>query len=78
MLDTKLLTFLEGKPPGETYNYDNSSSCAAAQFNRSVGREYCAVRTEQNFDGRLEKIAHAQPWTFGALLERARKEFEPV
>ena len=81
MLNTQLLTFLEGKIANEEYNYQDSLCCAAGQFNQSIGREYPvndAIMDREartTFDGRLESIAFAHPRTFGAMRFRARKEF---
>ena len=81
MLNTQLLTFLEGKRASEKYDYQDKKCCAAAQFNKSIGREYPVSRaaldcdTRKTFDGRLESIAAPFPHTFGAMLFRARKEF---
>jgi len=79
MLDTQLLAFLESKPAEETYEYQISGDCAAAQFNRSVGRRYEFIPAVEgkasDFDNKLEAIAYQKPQTFGAMLERAKKEF---
>jgi hypothetical protein len=78
MLNTQLLTFLEGKRASEKYDYQDKKCCAAAQFNQSIGREYRVNRALLDntiFDGRLESIAARLPHTFGAMRFRARKEF---
>jgi len=83
-LHAKLIGFLEGKDPQETYMYSLSGCCAAAQFNQSVGLEYplCEAlrdkpgvwdnRKPETFDGKLEYAASKTPGNFGALLERVR------
>ncbi len=83
MLDTdlhdKLIAFLEAKPAGEAYIYEYSHSCAAAQFNASIGREYpmdlslVHRESKDTFDGMLEGCAVEKPRTFGDLLDRVRK-----
>jgi hypothetical protein len=81
MLDTQLLKFLDGKLASEEYIYQDSGCCAAAQFNRSIGREYPVTAAlmdrefKSTFDGRLENVAYGHPRTFGAMRFRARKEF---
>jgi hypothetical protein len=81
MLDTQLLRFLENKPADARYDYKTPSCCAAAQFNQSIGRTYRYFLAmdervdRKTFDGRLETVARQEPWTFGAMLDRARKEF---
>lgn len=80
MLDTQLMAFLESKPADETYYYNDSWNCAVGQFNKAVGRKYDFIsavsqKGQNTFDARLETVAHERPHTFGAMLERAKKEF---
>ncbi len=84
MLDTQLIAFLEANP-NTKYEYSSTDNCAAAQFNKSIGREYPlahALSESQSdnirsFDGRLEKAARQQPWNFGSASERF-KALEPA
>ncbi len=82
-LGNQLMAFLDGKDPEETYIYALSCICAAAQFNKSVGREYPLVssladRIEQTtVDGLLEGLAQESPQTFGALRDRVSQRLRP-
>jgi hypothetical protein len=74
-----LIAWLETKPAGETYRYGRPSTCLAAQYNRSIGRQYETVWTpfppdrRASFDYCLEWIAGVCDRTFGDALRVARE-----
>lgn len=74
-----LIAWLEKQRAGAVYCYEDHGQCLAAQYNRSIDRDYSAPlcgwppTAEDDFDYRLEWIALQKPRTFGAALERARK-----
>jgi hypothetical protein len=73
-----LIAWLEKKPAEKRYCYDDAGRCLAAQYNKSLGREYDVQwigrepTPDSSFDYCLEWIAIEKPRTFGAALERAR------
>jgi hypothetical protein len=79
-----VIAWLEKQPANQRYDYVDPHNCMAAQYNRSIGREYSAASTiltarggESNFDTLLEEIAQGsgiiRTQKFGAALKRARK-----
>lgn len=69
------VAWLETKNPKERYEWGNCGNCAIAQYLKLFGinnvddipyDDYAALEGGDNF------IAMNEPWTFGAVLERAR------
>ena len=67
-----LIEFLRRLDPDEAYDFWDSNCCALAEFSKAVARtpEYRRTLGDQAFP--LDVIAVMRPWTFGALLMRAR------
>jgi hypothetical protein len=73
-----LILWLAAKNPDEQYNYYDSSSCPACQYNASLGKKYRYpkyVLTLGFFDRQLETIAAGSrcrsDHTYGAMSDRA-------
>jgi len=73
-----LITWLEQQPANENYSYFSYTTCLAAQFNATCGREYEVPNPFlfwrwHTFEHKLEySVASAVPHNYGAALERAR------
>lgn len=68
-----LTMWLETQPPEKEYNWGASTwedGCLLLQYMKAKGipQEYYPRMQDIAYD-----IAHSEPWTFGAALERARK-----
>jgi hypothetical protein len=71
------IAWLETKDPQECYHFPDCKACACGQYSASLG-EFWLRRTEGGvvsfvYHG-LNELARAEPWTFGALLKRAKSE----
>ena len=71
--------WLETKPENQKYVFVDGDNCACGQYAASIGQPSSERYIETDVWGELNGLAHGQPRTFGALLERALKKhfFEP-
>lgn len=77
---TALIKWLEGFPASKRYSYISVSNCLAAQYMRSLGRDYSGEGLPRKlsapwnapFPQQLELIAVNGPYTFGEALIRAK------
>lgn len=81
--------WLQRKDPNERYEWPKSNICACGQYAESLGKTHW-IGTGNSTWSKLNRLARGpgmlgdyeiapeSEWTFGKLLERAKKELEPV
>ncbi len=82
------VAWLEHKDPNERYNWPMSEICACGQYAQDIGvknwqannnvwhKFNMLARGERDLP--VHEFAPESGWTFGKLLERAKKALEPV
>lgn len=74
---TSLIAWLETKDPNETYSFLSCNHCLNAQYMRHLGytRPELNISMWRDLHSKgFVTIASGRPWTFGAALERARRD----